>query len=113
MCFSAAAAQVLLIEISCGRLHALIQSAPSAALSPGIASTRPAMTIVGALVSPFRAVSNHELRAIVRSRVLAGLTLLLGDRLVVVGRIELGAISAPRSLLEHPVDFAQPFRRDT
>jgi hypothetical protein len=33
------------------------------------------------------------------------------DRLIIVGRIELGPIGAPRGVLEHPVDLAQPLRR--
>src|SRR5689334_4101355 len=33
------------------------------------------------------------------------------DRLVIIGRIELGAVAAPGSVLEDTVDFAQPRRR--
>jgi len=36
---------------------------------------------------------------------------LLADRLVVVARIELGAIAAPGGLLDRAVDLTQPLRR--
>src|SRR6202012_2104287 len=42
-----------------------------------------------------------------RPRLLVLLPRLLGGRLVVVGRIELRAIPAPRSVLDHAIDFTQ------
>src|SRR4051794_34687150 len=42
-----------------------------------------------------------------RGALLSPGALLLGDRLVVVGRIELGAIAAPGGVFDRPVDLAQ------
>ena len=52
-----------------------------------------------------------EERSNIGPRLLRLLVLGHADRLIVVGRIELGPIGAPCGILEHPVDLPQPRRR--
>src|SRR5882762_2246611 len=50
----------------------------------------------------------------VRARSLRGLlVLLLGDGLVIVGRVEVGTVGAPGFLLDYPVYLAQALRRES